>query len=137
MARGERAEAERVAGAVAALLSLVTAILVVAGVFTTPLLVAVIAPGFDGEKRELTIAIVRVLFPGAGLLVLSAWCLGILNSHRQFLLSYIAPVIWNVSMIATLLWWGNVAPLPQLAVFLAFGALAGSACRCSFKCLPS
>ncbi len=127
VARGERAEAERVAGAVAALLSLVTAILVVAGVFTTPLLVAVIAPGFDGEKRELTIAIVRVLFPGAGLLVLSAWCLGILNSHRQFLLSYIAPVIWNVSMIATLLWWGNVAPLPQLAVFLAFGALAGSA----------
>ena len=77
VARGERAEAERVAGAVAALLSLVTAILVVAGVFTTPLLVAVIAPGFDGEKRELTIAIVRVLFPGAGLLVLSAWCLGI------------------------------------------------------------
>ena len=127
VARGERAEAERVAGAVAALLSLVTAILVVAGVFTTPLLVAVIAPGFDGEKRELTIAIVRVLFPGAGLLVLSAWCLGILNSHRQFLLSYIAPVIWNVAMIATLLWWGNVAPLPQLAVFLAFGALAGSA----------
>ena len=50
-----------------------------------------------------------------------------LNSHRQFLLSYIAPVIWNVSMIATLLWWGNVAPLPQMAVFLAFGALAGSA----------
>ncbi len=127
VARGERAEAERVAGAVAALLSLVTAILVVAGVFTTPLLVAVIAPGFDGEKRELTIAIVRVLFPGAGLLVLSAWCLGILNSHRQFLLSYIAPVIWNVAMIATLLWWGNVAPLPQLAVVLAFGALAGSA----------
>jgi putative peptidoglycan lipid II flippase len=127
LARGERAEAQRVAGAVAALLSLATAILVVAGVLTTPLLVAVIAPGFDGEKRALTIAIVRVLFPGAGLLVLSAWCLGILNSHRRFLLSYIAPVIWNVSMIATLLWWGNVAPLPRLAVFLAFGALAGSA----------
>ena len=127
VARGERAEATRVAGAVAALLSFVTAILVVAGVAATPLLVALIAPGFEGEKRELTVTIVRILFPGAGLLVLSAWCLGILNSHRQFLLSYIAPVIWNVSMIVTLIWWGDVVALPRLAVLLAFGALAGSA----------
>ena len=83
--------------------------------------------GLRGEKRELTIAIVRILFPGAGLLVLSAWCLGILNSHRRFLLSYIAPVIWNVSMIVTLAWWGALAPLPRLAVMLAWGAVVGSA----------
>ena len=69
----------------------------------------------------------RILFPGAGLLVLSAWCLGILNSHRRFLLSYLAPVIWNVAMIVTLLWWGAIVPLPRLAVLLAWGAVAGSA----------
>ena len=44
----------------------------------------------------------RILFPGAGLLVLSAWCLGVLNSHRRFFLSYAAPVLWNVAMIASL-----------------------------------
>ena len=125
--REEREEAARVAGAIAALLALVTAILVLVGILAAPLLVALIAPGFDGPKRELTITIVRILFPGAGLLVLSAWCLGILNSHRRFLLSYIAPVIWNVSMIVTLLWWGDVTPLPTLAVILAFGAVVGSA----------
>ena len=127
VARGEHEEAKRVAGAVAALLALVTGILVLAGVLATPVLVALIAPGFEGDKRALTIAIVRILFPGAGLLVMSAWCLGVLNSHRRFLLSYIAPVIWNVSMIVTLLWWGNVTPLPRLAVILAIGAVAGSA----------
>ena len=79
--------ASQLAGAIAALLSLVTAVLVLAGVFAAPLLVALIAPGFSGEKRELSVALVRVLFPGAGLLVLSAWCLGILNSHHRFLLS--------------------------------------------------
>jgi putative peptidoglycan lipid II flippase len=125
--REEREEAARVAGAIAALLALVTATLVLVGILAAPLLVALIAPGFDGPKRELTIAIVRILFPGAGLLVLSAWCLGILNSHRRFLLSYIAPVIWNVSMIVTLLWWGDVTPVPTLAVILAFGAVVGSA----------
>ncbi len=73
-----------------------------AGVLATPCLIDAIAPGFHGAKRELTIRIVRILFPGAGLLVLSAWCLGILNSHRKFFLSYTAPVVWNLAMIATL-----------------------------------
>ena len=67
--------------------------------------------GISGEKRELTIRIVRILFPGAGLFVFSAWCLGILNSHRRFFLSYTAPVIWNVAMIATM--WGIWRPIRQ------------------------
>ncbi len=126
-ARKDHREATRVAGAIAALLSLITAALVLAGMLATPLLVMLIAPGFRGEKRDLTIAIVRILFPGAGLLVLSAWCLGILNSHRRFLLSYLAPVIWNASMIATLIWWGARVSLPSLAIILGWGAVAGSA----------
>jgi putative peptidoglycan lipid II flippase len=136
LARDNRREAAKVAGAVLALLSLVISVLVLIGVLATPVLVMAIAPGFTGEKRDLTVAIVRILFPGAGLLVLSAWCLGILNSHRRFLLSYIAPVIWNVAMIATLVWWGGGTTLPQLAILLAWGAVAGSALQILVQ-LPS
>src|SRR6185295_20146532 len=103
LARGDRREADRVAGAVASLLALIVSLLVLVGVFATPFLIDAIAPGFTGEKRDLTIQIVRVLFPGAGLLVLSAWCLGVLNSHHRFFLSYTAPVMWNAAMIATLI----------------------------------
>jgi putative peptidoglycan lipid II flippase len=127
VARGERRDADRVAGAVASLLALIVAVLVLVGVFATPVLIAVIAPGFTGVKRELTIEIVRVLFPGAGLLVLSAWCLGVLNSHHRFLLSYAAPVLWNAAMIATLVVFGGQTTLPRLAVVLAWGSVAGSA----------
>lgn len=126
VARQDRREADRVAGAVASLLALVVAILVLAGVFATPLLIDAIAPGFKGEKRELTIEIVRILFPGAGLLVLSAWCLGVLNSHHRFLLSYAAPVMWNAAMIVTLVMYGHSA-LSELAIILAWGSVAGSA----------
>ena len=98
-----------------------------AGVLATPWLIALIAPGFGGEKRALTIALVRILFPGAGLLVLSAWCLGVLNSHHQFLLSYAAPVMWNAAMIGTLLVFGGGSTLPRLAVLLAWGSVVGSA----------
>src|ERR1700722_12747692 len=65
VARGQEREADRVAGAVASLLALAVATIVLAGVLATPLMIAAIAPGFSGAKRELTIAIVRILFPGA------------------------------------------------------------------------
>jgi putative peptidoglycan lipid II flippase len=120
-ARVEEAEARRVASAVAALLGLVTAVLVLAGVLLTPWLIAVIAPGFGGEKREVTIRLVRVLFPGAGLLVLSAWCLGVLNSHRRFFLSYSAPVLWNVAIIASLVAFGDGTGQYRLAELVAWG----------------
>jgi putative peptidoglycan lipid II flippase len=126
VARGERKDADRVAGAVGALLALVVAVLVVAGVLATPVLIAAIAPGFTGDKRDLTIQLVRILFPGAGLLVLSAWCLGVLNSHHRFLLSYAAPVMWNAAMIATLVAFGASSSLPRLAVLLAWGSIVGS-----------
>jgi putative peptidoglycan lipid II flippase len=126
VARGEGKEADRVAGAVGALLALVVAALVLLGVLATPLLIDAIAPGFHGDKRELTIQLVRILFPGAGLLVLSAWCLGVLNSHHRFLLSYTAPVMWNAAMIATLVWFGASSSLPRLAVLLAWGSVVGS-----------
>src|SRR3954451_7918326 len=107
LSRGERDEARQGAGAGVSLLALITAVLVLVGVLITPALISVIAPGFEGEKREATIRLVRILFPGAGLLVLSAWCLGVLNSHRRFFLSYAAPVLWNLAIIATLLAFGR------------------------------
>lgn len=127
LAKGEHEEARRVAGAVFAFLALIVAVIVLIGVLATPLLIDLIAPGFEGEKRALTIRIVRVLFPGMGLLALSAWCLGILNSHRRFFLPYVAPVMWNVAIIAALfLYAGRVADA-ELAVVAAWGSVIGSA----------
>jgi putative peptidoglycan lipid II flippase len=126
-AENRHEEASRLAEAVFAVLFLITTVLVAAGVFATPWLIELIAPGFKGDTRELTIRLVQVLFPGAALLVLSAWCLGILNSHRKFFLSYAAPVVWNIAMIATLLWGGRHHTEPRLAVLLAVGSVIGSA----------
>ncbi len=127
VARGDRREADRVAGAVAALLTVIVAALVLVGVIAAPLLTRLIAPGFTGEKRDLTIALVRVIFPGAGLLVLSAWCLGVLNSHHRFLLSYASGVVWNAAMIGALVAFGARSTPSDLAVFLAWGSVAGGA----------
>ncbi|TDR73920.1 murein biosynthesis integral membrane protein MurJ [Paludibacterium purpuratum] len=126
LAEGKDEEADHVAGAVGALLALTISVIVLIGILATPWLLWVIAPGYGGAKRELTILLVRILFPGTGLLVCSAWCLGILNSHRKFFLSYSAPVVWNAAMIASLLIFRH-AGQEQLAVYLAWGTVAGCA----------
>jgi len=135
-------EASHVARAVLGLLALITSLVVLAGVFASPYLVDVIAAGFDDERRELTIRVVQILFPGAGLLVLSAWCLGILNSHHRFFLSYTAPVVWNVAIIASLIMFGGRVTDFRLAEIVAWGSVIGSSLQFAvqlptvFKLIP-
>jgi putative peptidoglycan lipid II flippase len=127
LGRGEEEEATRLAGAIAGMLALVAAVIVLLGIITAPYLVAIIANGFTGYKRDLTVQLTRILFPGAGLLVFSAWCLGILNSHRRFFMSYTAPVLWNFAMVATLVFFHKGHTQIQLATYLAYGSVIGSA----------
>ncbi|MEA2416371.1 MAG: putative peptidoglycan lipid flippase [Thermoanaerobaculia bacterium] len=127
LAEGDEELAGRVAGVVVTMLALVTSILVLLGVIFTPWILFAVAPGFGGDVRLLTIQIVRIMFPGIGLLVISAWCLGILNSHRRFFLSYVAPVFMNIAMIAVLLICGAKMTDSSLAIAAAWGTVIGAA----------
>jgi putative peptidoglycan lipid II flippase len=96
------------------------------GVLFAPQLIPFIAPGFQGEKLTVTIKLVQILFPGTALLVMSAWCLGILNTHSRFFLSYSAPVIWNLTQIAVLLFAAQRFMGFDLIASLAWSILLGS-----------
>ncbi|MDZ7673869.1 MAG: murein biosynthesis integral membrane protein MurJ [Acidimicrobiales bacterium] len=95
-------EAGRTAGAIAGVLAAITSVLVLVGMVAARPITIALTPGFrdEPEKLDLTVNLVRIMFPGIGLLVLSAWCLAILNSHRRFFLAYVAPVLWNAAQIA-------------------------------------
>src|SRR3954471_13380843 len=118
--------AGRVAGVILSLLGVIVMVIVTICVFITPWIIDLIAPGFEGEVRVLTIRIVQILFPATGLLVLSAWCLGVLNSNRKFFLSSVAPVFWNAAMIATLIFYGHRSSQSDLAIALSWGTVLGS-----------
>ena len=136
LAQDNEKEAARVANAIFAILALVTAVIVLVGVLGTPYIVTIIAAGFEEERRNLTITLVRIFFPGAALLVLSAWCLGVLNSHHRFFISYTAPVAWNAAIIAALIYFGSRLDLASLAVAAAWGSVIGSALQFGVQ-LPS
>jgi putative peptidoglycan lipid II flippase len=123
--QGREEEAGRVAGAIFSLLFALAGLLSLVGVLFAPVLTTVLLPGFEGERREVTILITQVIFPMTGVLVLSAWSLGILNSHRNFFVPYFAPVLWNGAMIGTLVLLGGGMSQRQLILALAWGALLG------------
>ncbi len=110
----------------------------IVGVIAAPWLSFLVAAGFDEDKLASTTRIVRIIFPMTGLLVLSAWGLGVLNAHRRFFLPYAAPVAWSAAQIAGLLvcgaWLGMRGE--PLAEALAWSALAGAALQLALL-LPS
>jgi putative peptidoglycan lipid II flippase len=140
---GEEDEARQLAGTVLGLLAVVSGGAAVLLVALAGPISRLLVLGGSAELQALVASLLRIVAPGLALLVLSAWCLGILNSHRQFFLSYVAPVAWNLAQIvavasvgAVLLDGVPIATLselqlnevaPQLARALAWGTLAGGA----------
>ncbi len=118
--------ARALAGAVASILLLASGIAAVLGILLAPAITALVAPGFDPETRRLTVTLVRIIFPASGLLILAAWCLGVLNTHRRFFLPYAAPALWNITQIAVMIAAGATLAGGRLAVWLAWGIVAGS-----------
>jgi putative peptidoglycan lipid II flippase len=124
---GRDEDAARFAGAALGILTTVAAALVLVGIAAAPLLVHLFFPRWTSETQELTISLVRILFPMTGLFVISAWALGILNSHRVFFIAFVAPVFWNLAMISAMLAGSLYFGLEgrSLVVALAWGALVG------------
>jgi putative peptidoglycan lipid II flippase len=125
LGQGRTREAGRVAGAMFALLLGIAGAIALLGVVLAPLLVTVFTPGFEGHRRDLMITVVRIVFPMTGVLVLSAWALGILNSHRKFFIPYFAPVLWNVAIIVALIAFAGRVDLDGLLMAAVWGALVG------------
>lgn len=127
---GREKDAGRLAGAVFGLLLATVATLVGLGVVFAPQIVAVLSPGFvddhvavaagrqSVDRYELLVRAVRILFPMTGFLVLSAWAMGVLNSHRRFFLPYVSPALWNTAILTALLgaaWRMDLLFSPSLA----------------------
>jgi putative peptidoglycan lipid II flippase len=125
--QGDERAAGRLAGTVFAFLLVVAGAFALIGVSLAPVLVRLAFWKFSGELYDVTVQCVRIIFPMTGVLVLSAWALGVLNSHRRFFVAYVAPVAWNAAIIATALALGSGRTLTDLVIALSWGALIGGA----------
>ena len=93
--------ADRIA---AALIAINLCLLALALLFT-PWVVSILAPGFvnDPVRFDLAVALTRITFPYLALVSLETLLAGVLNANQRFAAAAGAPVLLNVSLIATLL----------------------------------
>lgn len=136
LAAGKRDEAGRLAGAVFSLLVAVAGGAAALGVLFARPIVGLLAAGFlrdrelialgqaSVDRYELAVAAVRWIFPMTATLVLSAWALGVRNSHGRFFLSYFSPVFWNAAIVGAVAWasYGG----PSAAALAGRGGAAGA-----------
>jgi putative peptidoglycan lipid II flippase len=104
-----KAEAFRVASALAFVIAAALGSLTALFVLIAPVVMPLFAPGFDDELTNLTVNLAQLLFPLVLLLGLTGLVVGILNSFDNFGPGAIAPLFWNLAIIATL-----VVLTPQL-----------------------
>lgn len=91
--------------------------------FLAPWLVAnVVAPGFDEAVRAQTVELMRILLISTVVFSVSGILMGILQSHNNFLLPALAPIMFDVGILL-----GVIFLLPPLGVRgIAIGAVLGS-----------
>lgn len=124
------------ANAVTTFLSLLLLVFTFLGIVFAPLVVRLIAPGFYAtpEKFELTVYLSRLTFPYIFFISLGALAMGILNSLRHFLSPALAPMMLNLSLIASVF---VLCPrLTPPATGLAIGVLLGGVLQLLFQ-LPA
>jgi putative peptidoglycan lipid II flippase len=103
-------------------LVLTTTLAVLAALLAPWLVHLVLAPGFDPTRQALTAKLMRLMLVTPVIFGVSGVVMGILNARQHFLLPALAPVLYNLGIIA-----GAVALAPKMnARGLALGVVAGA-----------
>ena len=124
--RGERREAFRVASTMIFLVGLVLGAITALFILVAPVAIELIAPGFNDELVDLTVALSRILFPILVLLGLTGMVVGVLNSYDRFGVFAISPFFWNIAIIAVLVGLTPAFPEEDEIYAYAIGVLVGT-----------
>ena len=98
--KGSRGEANRFASIVITNFFFIALLISIIGIAVAPFLVKVIAFGFTGDKFSLTVYLTRIIFPFLIFVSISAIFMGILNYRGRFFTTGVAPVFFNIGIIA-------------------------------------
>lgn len=125
LAKGGDEKARELANTCFTLLTIVMALITLAGILFSPVIVGMMFPGFKAEpgKFELAVLLNRLMFPYIFFISLVALCMGILNTLRHFFTPAISTVFLNISMILAALCLRGFfeAPITALAVGVLIG----------------
>lgn len=110
---------------VSGLLTLILAIVTLAGILAAPWIIYITAPGFTDtpDKFDLTVHLLRITFPYILLISLVSLAGAILNTWNRFSVPAFAPTLLNISMVISVLLLAPYCEPPIIA--LGCGVFAG------------
>jgi putative peptidoglycan lipid II flippase len=123
---GNYREAFRLASTLLLIVTMVLGAITALFVLAAPVVMPIFAPGFKGEILDLTVTLSQVLFPILILLGMSGIVVGILNSYDRFGAFAIAPLFWNLTIIAVLIFAEPLFHGQNRIYAYAIGILAGT-----------
>jgi putative peptidoglycan lipid II flippase len=120
---------DRVAGVLGGTLLLLTVLAIMA----SPVVATIFAPGFlrDPAKLALTGDLIKLTFPYLLLISLTGFAGAILNSYQRFAIPALTPVLLNLCLIASALWFAPHFEEPVVA--LALGVLVAGFAQLLFQ----
>src|SRR5918998_99705 len=126
--KDRRREAFKVASGLLTLIAMVLGGVTLVFIIAAPAVIELVTPGFDDEPvlRDLTVGLSQLMFPIVLLLALAGVTVGMLNSFDRFGAAAIAPVFWNLAIIACLIGLTPVFEGDDDIYAYAIGVLAGT-----------
>ena len=128
-AKGEHAAAAKFANAVFAWQMAAQVVLLVLATIFMPAIISVLAPGWSGERFDLTVSLARVTFPYLIMTLVAVQLSAMLNAIGRFWAGAFWSNLQNLAMIATLLAWHW---FPNAAYAAAWGVFAGGVAQLIF-----
>jgi putative peptidoglycan lipid II flippase len=123
---GNRPSAFRLASTLIFVIAIVLGFFTALFILLAPVIVPLFAPGLEGAEEALTVSLAQLLFPILVMLGLSGIIVGVLNSYNRFGVFAIAPLFWNVAIIAVLVGLAPVFPEGDEIYAYAIGVLVGT-----------
>ncbi len=121
LARGEEEDGWKAVGTFINVIFLSMLVVSTLGVIFAPWVVSMTASGLEGEVRETTIQLTRILFPSVGFMMLAGMTNGVLNSYQRFAAAAYGPSLYNLGTALSIL------ILSRFGVqYVAFGVLASA-----------
>lgn len=105
--------------------SIIGILIVLSGIFFAPLIMKIIAPGFIHHSYQygLTMILMKIMLPYVFFILITALCMGVLNSFGNFGVPAVAPLVFNLVVIIFTLFISSRFNVPVLG--LAVGVTAG------------
>ncbi|RJR31314.1 murein biosynthesis integral membrane protein MurJ [Candidatus Parcubacteria bacterium] len=92
------------------------------GIIFTPLLIKIIAPGFDSMQKQMAINMTRIIFLSPVFLSISAVLGGILQSFKRFFIFSLSPIFYNIGIILGALYLVKYFGIYGLGLGVALGS---------------